>query len=160
MTKFKALKFRTKLAVGGGVVAATVMAGGAAFAYITGGSGTGTGDATATSSLPTGLTVTVSEPTTLTPGAAASTVTVTIHDTNSYSVHFNGVTVALSGTPSPSAATCGVSLGGTTSYTAGYTATHDTDVVLTATTVSMADDTANDTTSCQGVAFPITATLN
>jgi len=48
LTKFKSLKFRTKVAVGSVAVATSLAAGGVAFAYVTGASGSGAGTATAT----------------------------------------------------------------------------------------------------------------
>lgn len=168
MSKFSNMKFRTKVAFGATAVAASLAAGGVAFAFISGGAGTGSGNATGTSSLATSvtsgaLTVTVSEPTALTPGAAASTVTVTIHDTETYSIGISDVKMSVDDADATNTtAFCHVSLSGTTDYSAGYVAKPGAggDVVLSLTKVAMGDDTTVDTTSCEGKDFPVTATLS
>jgi hypothetical protein len=100
--RIKDMKFRTKVAVGATMVAASIAGGGVAFAYFTGGNGTGTGDATTSATAPNvgNLTSTVSA-TGITYDGNTSVVSVTVNNPNPYSVSFTSVTVSVDDTKLP-----------------------------------------------------------
>jgi hypothetical protein len=145
--------------------------GGAAFAYITGGSGTGSGTAAVTPSVPlTGLTASavLSASGTLTPGGSAVATTVTVTDPYTYSVQFGRIHIAVntSGTPTWPAG-CDISgipasawftVG--TDTTSAYTAVPGSGNTYTGPTVTMNDDQTNNQTACLNASIPLTVTLS
>lgn len=97
MSKFSNMKLRGKLAVGATTVAASIAAGGAAFAYFTNTGGTGSGSATTTALATRNVTVTAGA-SGLTYDGSTSALSVSVSNANPYSVDVAGVTVSINTT--------------------------------------------------------------
>lgn len=102
----KDMKLRTKLAVGSTAVAASMLAGGAAFAYFAGGSSSGSGSGMAgTASAPTLsnlLTTAALNTGSVSYDGSASTIDTTVSNTNPYSLGWGHDTVTIASvTPAP-----------------------------------------------------------
>ena len=156
--RIKDMKFRTKLAVGATAVAASLAAGGVAFAYISGGSGSGVGSVSTSAPTLSGLTVT-SATATATFNGADDAISVVLHNGATYSISAGSIDVAVGTLPANCSAGSFVM---DTSHVAGpfIVPAGGNSSTITGATVKFVDSTTADQTGCTTAPIPLTVTIN